>query len=437
MADYNSSLPIRTQNNGDVVVNISDSTTESIKNTIKASSTAAVTTDTALVVALSPNTSLPAGTNVLGAVTQSGGPWTSNITQIGSSALALGQTTMSASIPVAIASNQSAIPVSGTVAVTQSTSPWVTSDLADGSVTGGTAGTKSLLAGGIYNTTLPTLTNGQQAGLQVDSSGRLLVDISTASAITVNQGTSPWVTSDLADGSVTGGTAGTKSMLAGGQYNSTLPTLTTGQQAALQTDSSGRLLVGSIASALPTGTNIIGSVKITDGTNTVAVAPASTAATATQAAEVVALSPNSPLPAGTNAIGSVLANLQVSNAAVTTANPVPVTITDTVPGTPIQNYQTSVALAAGASVTLTYTVAASHTFTLQRIWASASGKIKILAQNNGTTFMVGFNSTANPNIDFTLMTPPTIAAGNTVTITFTNNDLLAFDVYATIEGNQN
>lgn len=46
-------------------------------------------------------------------------------------------------------------------------------------------------------------------------------------------------------------------------------------------------------------------VEITDGTNVAGVAPASTAAIATQPAEVVALSPNSPLPAGTNALGTV------------------------------------------------------------------------------------------------------------------------------------
>lgn len=46
-------------------------------------------------------------------------------------------------------------------------------------------------------------------------------------------------------------------------------------------------------------------VRITDGTNVAGVAPASTAAVATQPAEVVALSPNSPLPAGTNTLGKV------------------------------------------------------------------------------------------------------------------------------------
>lgn len=42
-----------------------------------------------------------------------------NLTQVGGAAIALGQTTMSASLPVAIASNQSAIPVSGSVTALQ------------------------------------------------------------------------------------------------------------------------------------------------------------------------------------------------------------------------------------------------------------------------------------------------------------------------------
>lgn len=44
-----------------------------------------------------------------------------------------------------------------------------------GSSTGGSAGTASNLAGGIYNSSAPTLTNGQQAALQLSSSGALIV----------------------------------------------------------------------------------------------------------------------------------------------------------------------------------------------------------------------------------------------------------------------
>lgn len=84
-----------------------------------------------------------------------------------------------------------------TFAVTQSTTPWVTKDLSDGSVTGGTAGTFSLLGGGIFNTSLPTLTNGQQASFQFDSSARLFTASTQSGIWTVEPGntpnTSPWL----------------------------------------------------------------------------------------------------------------------------------------------------------------------------------------------------------------------------------------------------
>jgi hypothetical protein len=51
------------------------------------------------------------------------------------------------------------------------------------------------------------------------------------------------LTKDFSDGPVTPGTVAGASALIGGQFNSTLPTLTTGQQSAIQVDSSGRLLV--------------------------------------------------------------------------------------------------------------------------------------------------------------------------------------------------
>jgi hypothetical protein len=53
--------------------------------------------------------SIPAGSNTIGAVTQAAGPWTTNITQVGGGAVILGQTTMSNSIPITIASDQTGI----------------------------------------------------------------------------------------------------------------------------------------------------------------------------------------------------------------------------------------------------------------------------------------------------------------------------------------
>lgn len=81
-------------------------------------------------------------------------------------------------------------------------------------------------------------------------------------------------------------------------------------------------LPSTVANAWPT--------KITDGTDTVEVKPASTAAVAADPALVVSLSPNSPLPVGTNAIGTVKAQLQDNAGAAitlgqkTSANSVPV-----------------------------------------------------------------------------------------------------------------
>lgn len=50
-------------------------------------------------------------------------------------------------------------------------------------------------------------------------------------------------------GPVTAGTAATFSELIGGQYNATLPTLTTGQQSAIQFDSSGRIITAPLTNA--------------------------------------------------------------------------------------------------------------------------------------------------------------------------------------------
>ena len=68
-------------------------------------------------------------------VLQTTSPWTVNQTQVGGSALALGQTTMASSVPVAIASNQAAVPASesGTWTVqpgnTANTTPWLIQDV--------------------------------------------------------------------------------------------------------------------------------------------------------------------------------------------------------------------------------------------------------------------------------------------------------------------
>ena len=168
--------------------------------------------------------------------------------------------------------------------------------------------------GGTYNNTAPTLVNGQQTGLQVDingnlkvnvvtgggsgggtsstygssfpvtgtaigaknsgnmiavgadSSGNLLVNLATAlptgaNAIGSVAQSGPWNVTNITGtvslptgaataanqtavvGTVSPGTAAANSMLGGGVYNSTQPTPTTGQQVALQVDSHGNVRI--------------------------------------------------------------------------------------------------------------------------------------------------------------------------------------------------
>lgn len=152
-----------------------DSVVQSIANTIKAASTAALATDTALVVALSPNSPLPTGANVIGAVTQSGGPWTQNLTQVGGAAISLGTKTSANSLPVVLASDQAAIPVtqSGTWTVQQGTPPWsVVGNVADGTADSGAA---VKIGSRIQTGALAAGTNNNRADTVSDKFRRMLI----------------------------------------------------------------------------------------------------------------------------------------------------------------------------------------------------------------------------------------------------------------------
>jgi len=81
--------------------------------------------------------------------------------------------------------------------------------------------------------------------------GTLSVTLKTGSSVigAVTQSGGPWTTTDAADGPVAPGAAASKSVLIGAQYSTTPPAPATGQQVALQTDATGRLLtVSSLAS---------------------------------------------------------------------------------------------------------------------------------------------------------------------------------------------
>lgn len=107
--------------------------------------------------------------------------------------------------------------------------------------------------------------------------------------------TTAWLVTNPSLASVTAGTAPTKAAVTGAVYNATTPSLTDTQSVALQADAAGNLLT-TVKTALPAGTNRVGTVGLHDGTTAVAVKAASTAAAAADPALVVAVSPNNTVP---------------------------------------------------------------------------------------------------------------------------------------------
>lgn len=146
---------------------------------------------------------LPGGANNIGSVTQSG-TWT---VQQGATPTSVGNawpikltdgtniTAVKAASTAAIATDPAAVVTlspNGNQATAANQATEITSlqliDNAIGPVSPSTAATNSWLGGGVYNSAAPTLTNTQQAALQLNSSGALLVDTSTASGVaTVNR----------------------------------------------------------------------------------------------------------------------------------------------------------------------------------------------------------------------------------------------------------
>jgi hypothetical protein len=120
---------------------------------------------------------------------------------------------------------------------------------------GAAAGTGLFSVGGAFLTTLPTLTNGQAGHLQLTASGLLM---------TADQGAATTITTQAA-------TPGTGMQLMGGLFNTTPPTLTSGQAGRIQLDATGGLILGASA-------KVIGAVNVDMG----GVAVAATAPLATK-----------------------------------------------------------------------------------------------------------------------------------------------------------
>lgn len=339
----------------------------------------------------------------------------------------------------------------------------------NGPVAAGTAAGFSTLIGGVFNTALPTLSNGQQSAIQLDSSGRLIISPLTSTSVVTVSNFPTTVDTNY-------GVVGASTLRAAAQIGNA-----TGA-ADFNTGATGAQTLRVVANQGAPGTAANGwFVRPTDGTN-------SQSYTAAGEAKVTI---TEPLPAGTNAIGivavsnlpttvdtnfgtvgastirvaaepgnaagiadfnngatsaqtlRVAANLSVAGANVSGTNPVPVTITSAVVGTSINNYSTVAAVAAGATSNHIYTITTGKTFNGKKIWATASGalKIEVRVSPDGSTYSslwVGFNSTATPNISIDLdeLVFLESGVGSTVEVIRTNVDKKAMDVYSTISGTE-
>lgn len=356
MADFNSSLPIRTENPGDVIVKISDATLPSQQLAV-----------------------------------DSAGKIKATISQGGN------DTTVTASNALKVDGSAVTQPVSGTVAVTQSTSPWITKDGANGSVTPGTVASFSELVGGQYNTALPTLTTGQQAAFQVDSSGRLIISPLAGSSVTV---TNLPTTVDTNYGTVGASTLRSASQIGNATGSADFNTGATGAQTLRVTANQGT------ANSTPWNENV---------------------------AQIAGAVPS--------ASNSLPVQITTGSAFVSGTNPLPVILDPAGIGTKVDDYKDATSVASGASDSHDYTVTAAKTLHLNQIEASGSGKAKMVvavetavASGIFTTKFVQFNSTPETNMSIRLQSDILVAAGVRVRVTMSNRDLLAQDLYSTISG---
>lgn len=240
----------------------------------------------------------------------------SNITQVGGASVALGQTTMANSFPVAIASNQTAFPVNAQASGTALTA---TGSSLNVNITGGSSGNAAASAtgsavpasadylgvnvagtlrgqtgvnptGSVFAAQIDLSSVGGTStslGSKVSASSIPVVIASdqgtfpvtlTSTTITgtvaVTQSTTPWIVSGAA---ASGASKSGNPVQIGGVFNTTQPTVTTGQAVEVQATARGAQIVSTgvdtfnvtVNAALPAGTNVIGHVIIDSGSTTV------------------------------------------------------------------------------------------------------------------------------------------------------------------------
>lgn len=188
-------MVVRNIPSGTQTVSVSDGTNSPVA--VKAASTAAVAADKALVVAVSPNNTVPVSAASLPLPT---GAATSALQTTGNGALssidaktpALGQATMANSSPVVIASDQSAVPVSGTVTANAGTNLNTSALALSATQTDGTQKTRIVdAAGDTANVTGTSIDVNCTSGCAAGSPGQQTMTNSSPVVIASDQSTIP------------------------------------------------------------------------------------------------------------------------------------------------------------------------------------------------------------------------------------------------------
>ena len=210
-----------------------------------------------------------------------------NLNQVGGAAYALGQASMAASMPIVIASNQSAVPVSGTVTAAQATAANLnatvvqsaganlhvdcdsgcSSSSAPADESTFTPGTTSQTpTGGFYQTT-PTsnpLTTGQMGAFQVTANRALFANLRNSSGTEIGTASTPVQvslanTAANATAILTTGTGGTFPATQSGTWSVNLGTIGSAATAANQTSVQGTVGAGTAPADMVVGGQVYNS----------------------------------------------------------------------------------------------------------------------------------------------------------------------------------
>lgn len=185
--------------------------------------------------------------------------------------------------------------ITGTVAVTQSTSPWIVAgNLTHNNAAPGATNIGALVAKA--NASAPTYTEGDQVLLSTDLTGAVRVNATFSG--TVSQNITQWNSVALGSPSAYGTSPGAVTVIGVNAFVTSLPAVSIAAAQTIAVTNAGTFAVQAVLNAETT--KVIGTVNISaaqkielyDGTNTATVKAASTAAVATDTALVVAISPN-------------------------------------------------------------------------------------------------------------------------------------------------